>query len=103
MGYRIVIPINDIGKNSYDYGLEDDENLIVYNIPRSEFNEIYPTTIELINEKYGLLIDECEEEVIKSDIVNEILNILKPINNIQNIKTAFEKARELNTEMYLEF
>ena len=103
MGYRIIVPINETGRNSYDYGLEDAENLIVFDIPYDEFHILYPTVTEDINEKYGLLIDEYEDETIEADIVNEIMNILKSIDGIENIKKAFSKARELNTELYLEF
>ena len=95
------VPINEQGKHDLEYGLDDEnENLFQYKLPFSEVHYLWHFGIfDYINDKYGLLIDEGEEETISAEQLAQTLNEICRGRKVWS--EAVHKAVECGTYIYL--
>ena len=71
----LCVPKNDQGTHSLDYGLEDRENVIEWELTPEE-NTSLGSFYLAVNDLIGTLLDFCEEDVINASDAPVVLNLL---------------------------
>ena len=68
----ITIPKNETGIKEYNALIEDSENLLTFNLPEDEYSILDEYRIfDIINERYGLMIDIYESETVTAKQLQE--------------------------------
>jgi len=103
----IIVPLNENAMIKLNYGLKyseaNDEDYRVWRISQDIFDNLWHTGIfQEINSKCDSLIDDYEDECIKSQKLSNVLKILekdKYKNNVYlyELKKLVELARTNNT------
>ena len=98
----LTVPKNEEGIIEYDIGIEGSNNLNVYVLPEEEFNNLW-AVFDIMNVRWGLLIDEYESEIIENsylEICKQILQEMKVDSPI--FMSALEEAIRYNTILALD-
>lgn len=67
----LTVPLNRDGEKEYDQGIEESDNLKTYKLPEDEFKLLDSGGFFAdLNNKFGLLIDDYESEVIPEKALN---------------------------------
>lgn len=81
--------LNEDGKREYDEGVENTDNVKVFDLPDQEFEFLYSKGIfKQINDECNLLIDDYESEIIGG------LNILKSKEIISSYNSQIDTFKE---------
>lgn len=100
--HLIFIPKNEQGIRDYLEDTNGNENFFVYEISEEEFTVLWNHHVfDILNDKYDLLIDECEEETVTADQLKEAYKAISFYKG-EWLK-AVDKAIELGTCAYLHF
>ena len=98
----LFVPINPVGVYHLDYGIEDDENILRWDLTPEENTSLWPV-YNKFNDRFHLLVDLCEEETIPSADVRTALDILVPFeedpasteflrSGLRKLRSALEAA-----------
>lgn len=100
----IVIPVNQQGITDYETNIAKRDNLKEFDFPESEMRFLFDEGIvDVLNDTFGIWIDEYEEEVIGNQFLKETENIVaEHKDKIPVFYSALQFAMEKNTEMCLE-
>ncbi len=99
----LTIPKNAVGKNDYDYGVENSENMEVYFLPEEEF-EILITGgyFDKINAMCETMIDDYESSIIENNMLSKCSDILLAVSkNIPVFYKAISAARKYNNNTFV--
>lgn len=100
--HLIFVPKNEEGVRDYENGVESNDNFFVYDVPEDEFGILWKHHVfEMINRKYHLLIDECEEETVTAEQLKEMYPAISIKKGVW--LEAVDKAIKLGTCAYLHF
>ncbi len=100
--HLVFIPKDKQAAEAFKNGTYRKEQIIILEIPEHEFDFLWKHRVfEIINKKFGLLIDECEEETVTAKQLQEVYNAI-------NLKKGFwseavNKTIKLGTYAYLQF
>ncbi len=64
-----------MGEKEYEHGVEESENLISFTIPENEFADLWDV-FETINDRFGLLIDDFESEIIPAEMIHDVITLV---------------------------
>lgn len=79
--HLIFVPKNEEGIREYETGSEDSENFEVFDIPEEEFEKLWKHRVfDILNDRFDLLIDECEEETVTADQLKEAYDAISLID-----------------------
>lgn len=99
----ISVPLNDIGEKEYDHGGENSPNLIVIELPEQEFTYLKNSSVfNMLNEDFGLMIDDYESEVIPLKALNKVSKNIDE-KSAPIFSEAIHKAQEKQTFVGLDF
>lgn len=101
----ISVPLNGLGVDDYNYGVENSENITEFKLTEEEFNNMDSSGIfDEINIVCNLLIDDYESEEIKEENLTKALNILQTKETVcKKLITALKLAIDKNTLVGLDF
>lgn len=101
----ISIPLNAVGEEEYNNGIEDTNNIKTFNLPDEEFNFLYTKGIfDDINNQCELLIDDYESETIDNSKISTCKEIISLFDEeIKTFKEAINLAEVNNTFIGLDF
>ena len=97
----LTIPKNEVGMEEYENGIEGSENIISFTIPENEFNALWDV-FDSINEKYDLLIDDFESEIIPAEIINDVIELVSK-EKFPTFYEALILAEKYNSFLALDF
>jgi len=100
----IVIPIDQQGMADYETDISKRDNLKEFDFPKNEVEFLFDKGIvDVLNDTFGIWIDEYEEEIIKNEFLKETEKIISEHKDkIPVFYSALKLAMEKDTEMCLE-
>ena len=100
----IVVPINQQGITDYETNIANRNNLAEFDLPENEINFLFDESIVyVLNDTFGIWIDEYEEEVIGNQFLKETEKIVaEHKDKIPVFYSALQLAIEKDTEICLE-
>ena len=101
----LTIPINETGIEECNVGVENSENMVVIELPESEFDYLAENGFfNQINDSCQLLIDDFESEEITNDDLIKCESILKSVkNDTPMFYDGLKKAIDYKTKLILDF
>ena len=107
------VPLNDAGVIEHDSNDPVWNNVFTVELTNVEYNILSDVFYDW-NCKFHLLIDICEEEILNPEYAQEAMAILKQhieknndnqdfLNASEKLKSALEKAIEVNMPLFLDF
>ncbi len=101
MNKWITIPRNEMGEKEYEHGVEESENLISFTIPENEYITLWDV-FETINDRFGLLIDDFESEIIPAEMIHEVITLVSK-EKYPVFYDALMQAQKYNAFLALDF
>ena len=100
----IIVPINQQGIIDYETDLGKRENLKEFDFPEDEIDFLFSEgVVDVLNDTFGIWIDEYEEEVIGNQFLKETEKIVaEHKDKIPVLYSALQLAIEKDTEICLE-
>ena len=78
--FTLIVPKNEEGKQKCDIGIDDIENQLFFDLSVEEYEVLRENKVfEILNNKYGLWIDEGETESISANQLKETRNVIIPM------------------------
>ena len=100
--HLIFIPKDDQAIRDYKIGKEDKEQFYIFEIDENEFTDLWKHHVfDILNERYDLLIDECEEETVTAEQLKEAYKAISYRKG--SWLDAINKTIEMGTCAYLHF
>jgi len=95
----LTVPLNEKGKEDYDFGVEGGENTYECIMPEEEFSALdYSGILDRVSEMYRLDISEYESEIVGVDAAETMLQLIDENKvNVPTAKRALEMAIEKGT------
>ena len=98
----LTVPKNDAGIEEYNTGIEHTENMIESKLGEDEFWKLARLGVfKEFNEKYDLLIDDYESEIIPAEAIRKSYSLIGSVPG--EFIRACDKAIEYNTFLALDF
>lgn len=100
----IVVPVNKQGITDYETDVTKRDNLEEFDFPENEIVFLFDEGIvDILNDTFGIWIDEYEEEVIENKFLKETKKIIeKHKEKIPVFYSALQLAIEKDTEICFE-
>lgn len=103
MNRYISIPKNEIGIAEYDTGIDESENLVMMELPEKEFLQLIPA-FSMFNDMFGIMIDDCESEIIKSENLQECYKLINRFGlDVPVFLSAIKEGMKYGTMVALDF
>ena len=98
----LTVPLNEKGKEEYDFGYDHKDNLKNIVLSEDEFNHLAQSGVfNHINDMCGLMIDDYESEIISSSDLKKCLDELNDYEG--DFLRASKLAIQYNTFLALDF
>ena len=100
--HLVFVPKNEQAVKDFEEGTDTKDQFIVYEISEDEFDILWKHHVfDILNEKYDLWIDECEEETVTATQLKELYDAISFHKG--SWLDAVNKAIEIGTCAYLHF
>ena len=99
----LTVPKNEKGKEEYNYGTDNSDNLYTTIIPPEEYSILWKNGVfDTINENCGLGIDDYESEIIPAEQIEEAIKYVSD-SLYPTLFEALQKAKQYGSFMALDF
>ncbi len=108
--FLFYVAKNEYGLENLEYGHFETENIIEFSMSYEAINDILPL-IHILNDKFGLMIDIYEDELIESNIVIDVIQVsreylllekdLKKYNSVLKFISTLETASKYNSPLQI--